>query len=148
MMEMEDKLRVLGDSSPQQTHLCESGDAIEFSNICLRSPTDAMSTDRINHRNELFRTHNRAMLPDIAEKASSQVSISFLSTHRGTLLRKPFLVRTLAFKGWRSVGRKHSFLILKITAKHPSCVNQTSAFVLLHCKGGHLQTITPSRNKL
>lgn len=99
MMEMEDKLSVLGDSSPQQTHLCESGDAIEFSNICLRSPTDAMSTDRINHRNELFRTHNRAMLPDIAEKASSQVSISFLSTHRGTLLREPFLVRTLVFKG-------------------------------------------------
>ena len=59
-MEMEDKLRVLGDSSTQQTHLCESGDAIEFSNICLCSTTDTTSTDPINHRNGLLRTHNSA----------------------------------------------------------------------------------------
>ncbi len=57
MMEMEDKLRVLGDSSPQQTHLWESGDAIEFSNICLYPTTHTASTDPINHRNELLRTY-------------------------------------------------------------------------------------------
>ena len=71
-MEMEDKLRVLGDSSPQQTHPCESRDAIEFSNICLCSTTDAPSTDLINHRNELLGTYNGALLPDIAATVSSE----------------------------------------------------------------------------
>lgn len=84
-MEMEDKLEVLGDSPPQQTHPCESGDAIEFSNICLHFTADAASTDHINHRNELFRTYRGLMLLDIAAKASSPVGISSLNTHKGTL---------------------------------------------------------------
>lgn len=60
-MEMEDKLKVLGDPAPQQMHLCESGDAIEFSNICLSSTTDTMSTDPVNHRNGLLRTYNNPL---------------------------------------------------------------------------------------
>lgn len=90
MMEMGDKLEVLGDSPPQQTHLCESGDAIEFSNICLHSTADAASTDRISHRNELFRTYRGPRLLDIAAKASSPVGISSLKTHKGTLAFKSF----------------------------------------------------------
>ena len=39
-------------------HISESGDAIEFSNICLSFTTDTTSADPINHRNELFRTYN------------------------------------------------------------------------------------------
>lgn len=84
MMEMEDKLEVLGDSSPQQTHLSERWEAIEFSNICLHSTTDATSTDPINHRNELFRTYRGLMLQDIAAKAFTHVGISSLNAHRGT----------------------------------------------------------------
>lgn len=89
-MEMGDKLEVLGDSPPQQTHLCESGDAIEFSTICLHSTADAASTDHINHRNELFRTYRGLMLLDIAAKASSPVGIASLKTHKGTLAFKSF----------------------------------------------------------
>lgn len=54
-----------------------------------------MSTDPINHRNELFRTYRGLMLPDIAAKASSQVGISSLNTHRGTSALKSFPDRTL-----------------------------------------------------
>ena len=48
----------LGTLLPQQTHLWAGGDAIEFSNICLRSTTDTTSTEPINHRNGLLRTYN------------------------------------------------------------------------------------------
>lgn len=105
MMEMEDKLRVLGDSSPRQTHLWESGDAIEFSNICLRSTTDATSVDPINHRNELLRTYNSPRSDASKYSCNSLLSSEhfiFKRTPRN-LVRRPFIV---VFKGWRSILRE------------------------------------------
>lgn len=112
--------RSSGTLLPQQTHLCESGDAIEFSNACLHSTADAASTDHINHWNELFRTYRGLMLLDIAAKASSPVGISSLNTHKGTLAFKSFPDST--FKGWCLVPRKLSIA--------PKCVTFVSAEIL------------------
>lgn len=148
MMEIDDKLGVLGDSSPQQTHLCESGDAIEFSNIYLFSTTDATSTDPINHRNELLRTYSS---PDIAATAFSQVSISFLSVHRGTLVRKPELVFSKAdmqsaenfFHSSDHSETSATWRFRFMLATNP--VNPASAFLLLHRNGGHLYPLKPRK---
>lgn len=120
MMEIEDKLGVLGDSSPQQTHLCESGDAIEFSNICLCSTTDATSTDPINRRNELLRTYNSPR-SDASRYSCNSLLSSEHFVFKHTQRNFGAQTRTLVFKGWHSINRE-LFLILKIIAKPPPCV--------------------------
>lgn len=146
-MEMEDKLRVLGDSSPQQTHLCVSGDAIEFSNICLCSNTDATSTDPINHRNELFRVCNSPRSDASRYSCNSLLSSEhfiFKHTQRNFGAQTIFWSNSF-FKGWHLIHRELFLNYYSQDIQHVCVVLCTftftrttnSAFVLLQWKRGN-----------
>lgn len=149
-MEMEDKLRVLGDSSPQQTHLCVSGDAIEFSNICLCSNTDATSTDPINHRNELFRVCNSPRSDASRYSCNSLLSSEhfiFKHTQRNfgaqTIFWSNSFFQGLTFNPQRTFFLNYysqdiqNVCVVLCTFTFTGTTNYTSAFVLLQCKRGN-----------
>lgn len=82
MMEMEDKLALLGDFSTQQTLLRAAGVAIEFSNICLFSTTDSAPADPIKHRNGLLRTYNSSLSDGFRYSYNNLLSSEHFSSKR------------------------------------------------------------------
>lgn len=91
------------------------------------------------------------MRPDIAARAFSQVSISFLNAHRGTLVRRPELLFSKADMQsaenfFHSSDHSETSATWRFTfmfATNPA--NLASAFLPLHRTGGHLYPLIPRK---
>lgn len=91
------------------------------------------------------------MRPDIAATAFSQVSISFLNVHRGTLVRRPELLFLKAdmqstenfFHSSDHSETSTMWRFRFMFATNPA--NPASASLMLHRDGGHLYPLIPRK---